>query len=455
MAAPEKQGPLPLDEDARPSILGVTIGMTLLGSVFSLALRLYVRIRMSRNIGWDDCMMCMAALFSLMGMALVILEVQNGGGRHRQYIEPSVFSKGMYLNFLSQPFYLFAALFVKESVGFFLLRITGRGKYRSLIAWIMILLAIYTVACFITLLLQCKDLRVIWDPAVKTTCWRVEILHGLSYLNSVVNITTDFAFAVLIPIPLIYPLQMSVRKKLSLVVVLGVGLVAAAAAVVRAVHLPAYGRRGDFLWDSRHLTVWYVVETQIGVVAGNLPCAKPLLASSSSSSSSSSRCWWVWDSGGGRNGRGGGGGGGDSGGSGGSSGVGWFASKSSEGEGSSGSRSGGGSGGRRLTAGSEEIGLVRFAAAGRGAGAGAGGKDGGTTVAVVTSDGGAGGKASFESSRIAAAARKVSGDSITIERIDREIGGRGSSVSGPAALAGGIMRTTNVGVDHDFHHSVV
>ncbi|KAL0254631.1 hypothetical protein SLS55_010110 [Diplodia seriata] len=119
---------------------------------------------------------------------------------HRQYIDPDVFSKGMYLNFLSQPFYLFTALFVKESVGFFLLRITGRAKYRGLIAWIMAVLAVYTVACFVTLVLQCKDLRVIWDPTVKTTCWRVEVLHGLTYTNSIINIITDFAFAVLIPV---------------------------------------------------------------------------------------------------------------------------------------------------------------------------------------------------------------------------------------------------------------
>ncbi|KAL1639901.1 hypothetical protein SLS58_007488 [Diplodia intermedia] len=285
MAAPEQEGPVPPDDNAGPLILGVTVGMTLLGSVAALALRLYVRIRMSRNIGWDDCMMCIAALLSIIGMVIVVLEVENGGGRHRQYIDPAVFSKGMYLNFLSQPFYLFAALFVKESVGFFLLRITGRAKYRGLIAWIMAVLAVYTVACFVTLVLQCKDLRVIWDPTVKTTCWRVEVLHGLTYTNSVVNIITDFAFAVLIPIPLIYPLQMSVRKKLSLLLILGVGLVATGAAIARAAHLSAYGRRngrgggpGDFLWDSRTLTTWSVVETQVGIVAGCLPCAKPLLA---------------------------------------------------------------------------------------------------------------------------------------------------------------------------------
>jgi hypothetical protein len=45
---------------------------------------------------------------------------------------------------------------------------------------------------------------------------------------------------------------------------------------VRASFVHDYGRSGDWLWDSRNLTVWTVVESNIGVVAGNLPCLKPL-----------------------------------------------------------------------------------------------------------------------------------------------------------------------------------
>ncbi|OMP87838.1 hypothetical protein BK809_0007928 [Diplodia seriata] len=365
-------------------------------------------------------------------MIIVVLEVENGGGRsvtkrpphccrltahrHRQYIDPAVFSKGMYLNFLSQPFYLFTALFVKESVGFFLLRITGRAKYRGLIAWIMAVLAVYTVACFVTLVLQCKDLRVIWDPTVKTTCWRVEVLHGLTYTNSIINIITDFAFAVLIPIPLIYPLQMSVRKKLSLLLLLGVGLIATGAAVARAAALPAYGRsRGDFLWDSRALTTWSVVETQVGIVAGCLPCAKPLLARFWPLGGLLSKLYYV--SGGGGS------------------------------EESSCSRSGvvAGRGGKWAEEGSEGVELVGFAGGGKG-----GGK-----VAVVM---GGGEAKAFPSSTVDG--RVVGGDDDdddgnSIRRIDREIGGRGMSISGPEALGGGIMRTTNVRIDYGIYGSMV
>ncbi|GME32382.1 putative integral membrane family protein [Neofusicoccum parvum] len=231
---------------------------------------------MIRNTGWDDYMMVFAAILSLVGMVIVILEVQYGGGRHRQYIDPSVFSKGMYLNFLTQPIYLFISMFVKESVGFFLLRITGAGKYKILIMSIMTILAVYTVGCFFTLVLQCQDLRILWNPSVKTACWDLHTLQSLSYTNSVVNISTDFAFAILIPIPIIWNLQMNKRKKTSLVVILGMGVFACSAGIIRTVYINNYGKQGDFLWDSRNITIWYVIETQIGIIAGNLPCSKPL-----------------------------------------------------------------------------------------------------------------------------------------------------------------------------------
>lgn len=51
---------------------------------------------------------------------------------------------------------------------------------------------------------------------------------------------------------------------------------ATAAALVKTSCIPSYGKTGDWLWDSRDLTIWTVVECNTGIVAGNLPCLKPL-----------------------------------------------------------------------------------------------------------------------------------------------------------------------------------
>lgn len=69
---------------------------------------------------------------------------------------------------------------------------------------------------------------------------------------------------------------MNRRQKSSLICILGLGIFATAAAIVRFTYLNNYGLTGDWLWDSRNITIWTVTECNIGIVAGNLPCLKPI-----------------------------------------------------------------------------------------------------------------------------------------------------------------------------------
>jgi hypothetical protein len=75
---------------------------------------------------------------------------------------------------------------------------------------------------------------------------------------------------------MILSIQMNRRQKASLICILGLGVFATAAAFVKLSYVSNYGKSGDWLWDSRNLTVWTVVECNCGIIAGNLPCLKPL-----------------------------------------------------------------------------------------------------------------------------------------------------------------------------------
>jgi hypothetical protein len=131
------------------------------------------------------------------------------------------FQTSFKLNFVTQPMYLWAICLTKISVGFFLLRIANRPFYRRLIISIMskfeciqafkhldilvakvdlAFMAFYTTGCFFTIVLQCTDLRVQWDQTVKGTCWTGKTIKSLSYTNQALNIGTDIAFSVGIPV---------------------------------------------------------------------------------------------------------------------------------------------------------------------------------------------------------------------------------------------------------------
>jgi len=79
-------------------------------------------------------------------MMVIIPQVQLGAGRHFQYIEPkSNVTRGLHLNFVTQPLCLIALMLTKISVGLFLLRLTPSKRHAQVIWAIMI----FTVLSFI------------------------------------------------------------------------------------------------------------------------------------------------------------------------------------------------------------------------------------------------------------------------------------------------------------------
>ncbi|KAF2691728.1 hypothetical protein K458DRAFT_286821 [Lentithecium fluviatile CBS 122367] len=265
-------------ENEGPKVLGATLAITIVALITMIA-RLYVRLRMIRNVGWDDYFMCMAMLLCIAGECVVIPQVYYGAGKHIDQIEPLDFQMAFKLNFISQPIYLFAIMLVKESIGFFLLRIATLPFYRKTIISIMVFMGAYTVACFITIVLQCTNLAVQWDPTAKGTCWTATTLKALGYTNVSLNILTDVLFAIVIPIPMLWHVQMNRRQKSSVIGILALGIFATAAALVKVGYLPNYGKTGDWLWDSRNITIWTIMECNVGIIAGNLPCLKPIFRS--------------------------------------------------------------------------------------------------------------------------------------------------------------------------------
>jgi hypothetical protein len=120
---------------------------------------------------------------SLGGMADIIGQVLYGAGRHAAYLEPAVNTMGLKWNFAGQVIYMWALPAVKMSVGFFLLRIAPNKTYRRILQGVMVFTIAYTLMCFITLLLQCQNLAILWDATVQTTCWSQSTLQGLSYAS--------------------------------------------------------------------------------------------------------------------------------------------------------------------------------------------------------------------------------------------------------------------------------
>lgn len=210
------------------------------------------------------------------GQGVIWGSVVYGAGRHMGDIPLDQLPTGLKLNFISQPLFLIGICVTKLAVGATLLRIASTKFYRRLIIGIMAFMAFYTTGCFFTLMLQCTDIRALWDQSIPPNCWSQSTLKGLSYTNVALNILTDLLLALVIPIPMLWHLNVNRRTRLSLIFALSLGAFACAAAFVKTGFLVNYGKTGDWLWDSRDISIWTVMECNTGIIAGSLPALRPI-----------------------------------------------------------------------------------------------------------------------------------------------------------------------------------
>ncbi|KAF9871093.1 6-phosphogluconate dehydrogenase [Colletotrichum karsti] len=229
------------------------------------------------NRGPEILAICGTLVVIFAEMMVIIPEVQHGGGRHFQYIEPKEnIVKGLHLNFVTQPLCLIGLCLAKVSVGLFLLRMTPSARMRNFILGTIIFTILSATGNLLTVFFQCRPLAFTWDTSIEGgECIPPGNLKFAAFFNSGVSVFTDLLFA-LLPIPMLWKVQLNWKVKSAVIGVLSLGIFATVAAIVKISFLPNYGKHGDFLFDSSDITIWTTVEICTAIVAASIPCLKPL-----------------------------------------------------------------------------------------------------------------------------------------------------------------------------------
>jgi hypothetical protein len=134
--------------------------------------------------------------------------------------------------------------------------------------------AAYTLTCVVLMLTQCYPLVGYWDKEVKIHC--VDMRANMITIGAI-NTATDF-LVYLWPARYLWRIQLPLKQRLGLVFVFTCGLIVCVAGVFRMIYLQRYFTNIDLLWDAALTTSLAIVEVNIGIVCGCLPCVKPFLA---------------------------------------------------------------------------------------------------------------------------------------------------------------------------------
>jgi len=240
--------------------------------------RIYVRSIMLKTVGADDYVIMAAMLCSIGVLVCFIGETHHGIGMHSVAIPVSELGKLLHWQFYHSLIVMFGISLIKISIACFLLRLVTGKVYKIFLYGMTVFLTLFTLACAGTLIFACIPVRASWDLALAPTakCYSKQTFTNIGLFNSIVNIVTDVTFAVL-PVPIVWNLQINRRTRTSLIAILSLGFFACACAIVKTILQARFYSTPDYSFHDSYF-VWNSIELNIGIIAACLPALRPLFA---------------------------------------------------------------------------------------------------------------------------------------------------------------------------------
>ncbi|KAE8154884.1 hypothetical protein BDV25DRAFT_170995 [Aspergillus avenaceus] len=247
-------------------------------SLITVALRCYVRLYLIRAFGADDWTMVLAMAFNLAFAVCGIAGGATGLGKTMDHFvdNPNALRAPLRFWWVGQIFYALTGTAGRTSIAISLLRITIVRMHLVIIYTTIALSIIVGLLFFFVTLLECRPIHYVWDYGlISPNCVSKAFLVDIAYTHSVIAAVCDLTLGIL-PLFMIWKLQMNVRAKLSLGAILGLGCLAGAAVLVR---LPYNHRFKDpeFLYASSTLSILANIEAGLGITAGCLSTLRPLV----------------------------------------------------------------------------------------------------------------------------------------------------------------------------------
>lgn len=169
--------------------------------------------------------------------AFILIGVQYGLGRHNKSLDQEHEIGALKYQALATITYIADMMFIKFSIGFFLLRLAVQRRYTYTIYGSIFVVGCWSLVLFFWNLFQCHPVAAQWDYTIlqkDTTAFCVDssAVVNAAYSLSALTVLSDWFYA-LIPIPMIWSVKMSIQAKATVVIVLGLGVFASIATLIR------------------------------------------------------------------------------------------------------------------------------------------------------------------------------------------------------------------------------
>ncbi|KIA75642.1 hypothetical protein HK57_00574 [Aspergillus ustus] len=265
-------------KDAAPPMVRTLRGVVITGASLATIIccaRLYVRAVVVKSFGIDDIMVIFALLLVLMFAAVSVALSYYGIGRHSDDVPQQDLIDMQYVAYISYCLYLWVGAVVKSSIAVFIMRVFPTPTIRKFGLGLIIFLVIFAISGELPLILQCSPVRAAYDVNVQGDCLSPDTLFAVQVYQGVVMIIVDI-YLFILPIPTTWKLQMSKQRRLSIIGLFSIGLLACIAGIARLPSL-VYTNGGDFTYQGAVASIWMNVEFALALIAGSLPSLRVIL----------------------------------------------------------------------------------------------------------------------------------------------------------------------------------
>ncbi|KAI9812987.1 MAG: hypothetical protein M1832_006424 [Thelocarpon impressellum] len=270
---PTKLSPEELRINRGGHVLGAIIPLTAL-SLIAVCLRLVSRRMTRARLWWDDYTIIFAMVLNLADLAISILGVHAGLGKHGAVVpkENVVFYVKTIYGF--EMVYTLTIMTTKLSILLFYHRVFASKRFQQVLKGFMIFVTLWGIMMTLIVVGQCTPPAHFWQP--KKTPGKCINLVRFFVGSAIPNIITDFMIVIL-PMPLIWRMQLKLEQKITLTAIFALAGFTCVASVVRVIFL---GHEGfiEPTWTNVLPKIWTVFETCCGIIVACLPTMRPLLS---------------------------------------------------------------------------------------------------------------------------------------------------------------------------------
>ncbi|KAL4930971.1 uncharacterized protein BDV17DRAFT_289393 [Aspergillus undulatus] len=263
--------------DKSAMILAISWVETFIGLSF-FTLRFITNWKIVARFRWDFAVASVTVLTQVVAQIFLQLSVDHGMGKHIDTLDHESEVRTLKWSWVFQLLAIAGSMLGKLAILAFLVQIRGRHEKKP---WLLIVLGVLIAAVNIavlgTILGQCSPMEKLWDDDIPGTCDPGRLNNqNYSFFQASFNSFSD-ALLASYPIHLFWKLQMKLRIKVALSVLMGLGWIAAVCSAVKTYELKALTETSDITWAQPSLLIWASTEAWIVIVVGCVPPIRPLM----------------------------------------------------------------------------------------------------------------------------------------------------------------------------------